>query len=124
MASRASDLLWRLSAISSRQALPSLSTREGRRASRSKFKEHNSLVWGLAATTGAAIVTGVVVEAVWPRSSATLQVTVMTPVAAPTADRVAAGPVPLTDPAVGVPRMHLRKCNALFEMEVGPPESV
>src|ERR1039458_10146235 len=100
MASFASELRCKLSATSSRQAFPSLSTRDGRRASRSKWMEHRSLVMGLGAAIGTSTVTEVVPEAVWPLSSTTLQVTVTGPTGAPAVERVAVVPDPITEPEV------------------------
>ena len=100
MASFASEALCSFSATSSRQALASLSTRVGRRVSRSKFKLHSADVVGAGGGGGAVIDTVVCPEAVWPLSSTTLHVTVIVPGAAPAVDKVAVAPLPLTEPAV------------------------
>src|SRR3984957_550209 len=96
----ASELCCKLSATSSRQAFPSLSTRTGRRRSRSNFTEHISLTAGMGGGAGAATVTEVVPDALPPLSSATLHVTETTPSAVPAVARVAVEPDPLTDPEV------------------------
>ena len=101
-ASLASELRCRLRATSSRQALASLSTRAGRRLSRSKFTEQRLDVVGAGGGGGgggAMTVTVVVAEAVWPLSSTTLHVTVIVPGAAPAVDSVAVVPLPVTEPA-------------------------
>src|ERR1700712_1954050 len=100
IATLASEELCSFSAISSRQAFASLSTRTGRRASRSKLMVHSAEVVGAGGGGGACTVTVVIPEAVWPLSSTTLPVTVIGPGAAPVVDNVAVGPVPLIDPAV------------------------
>src|SRR5580698_4252284 len=98
-ASFASEARCRFREISSRQALPSLSTRVGRRLSRSKLTEQRALVVGAGGGGGALTVTVVIEEAVWPLSSTTLQVTVMVPGAAPAVLNVAVVVLPETDPA-------------------------
>src|SRR5580658_9381753 len=82
-ASAASDLLCRVRAISSRQALASLSTRVGRFLSLSKVIEQSEETVGAGGAGGASIVTGAVALAVCPLSSVTVQVTVAVPGAAP-----------------------------------------
>ena len=62
--------------------------------------EHSSLVRGFGAAAGTETVTEVAPEAVWPLSSATLQVTVTVPIAAPVVERAAVEPVPFTVPEV------------------------
>jgi hypothetical protein len=70
--------------MSSRQAFASLSTRSGRLWSRSKERLQRLRTSGVAtATCGAVTVTIVVAEADLPRSSTTLQVTVITPGSTP-----------------------------------------
>jgi hypothetical protein len=76
-----------------------LSTRIGRFTSCSNWIEHSVCVFGVGGGGGAATFTVVVDEAVWPLSSATLQVTVTAPAGAPVVDKVAELLVPLTDPA-------------------------
>src|ERR1700712_1564040 len=88
-ASFASEERCRFRAISSRQALASLSTRAGRRLSRSKLIEQRADVVGTGGGVGATTVTVVVCDADWPLSSTTLQVTVIVPGAAPVVLRVA-----------------------------------
>ena len=61
--------------------------------------EHISLTAGLTGA-GTSTVTVAGLEAVWPLSSATLQVTVMGPADTPPVDRVAVEPSPLTVPDV------------------------
>src|SRR4051812_35401642 len=100
IASFASAERCRLRAISSRQALASLSTRAGRLLSRSKLIEHIACVVGAGGGVGATTVTVVVAEADWPLSSTTLQVTVIVPGAAPVVVSVAVEVLPLTEPAV------------------------
>jgi len=102
IASFASGLRCRSSAISSRLALHYLSTLTGRRASRSKCTAHRSLVVGLAVSTGAATVTVVVAEAVWPLSSATLHVMVIGPTIAPAVERVTVESVPVIEPELAL----------------------
>src|ERR1700733_2352934 len=97
-ASFASEALCSFSAISSRQALASLSTRLGRFASRSKLTAQSALVSGAGGGGGAFTVTVVVDDAVWPLSSTTLQVTVIVPGAAPAVLSVAVEPLPDTEP--------------------------
>src|ERR1700723_2294487 len=63
-ASLAAESLCSFRATSSRQALPSLSTRTGRLLSRSKFTEQRALVSGAGGGGGALTVTVVVHEAV------------------------------------------------------------
>src|ERR1700760_3275285 len=90
-------------AMSSRQALASLSTRVGRFASRSK--EMVQRLWVVTAgggVAGADTVTVVICEAVWPLSSTTLQVTVMVPGATPGVVSVAVEVLPLMEPAVAL----------------------
>src|SRR5271170_3182664 len=98
-ASFASEVRCRLRAISSRQALASLSTRAGRFLSRSKLIEQRALVVGAGGGGGALTVTVVVQEADWPLSSTTLHVTVIVPGAAPAVLNVAVEPLPDTEPA-------------------------
>src|SRR6202453_4743748 len=95
----ASELRCRLREISSRQALASLSTRAGRRASRSKLIEQRALVVGAGGGGGAFTVTVVLADAVCPLSSTTLQVTVIVPGAAPVVLSVAVEVLPDTEPA-------------------------
>ena len=101
-ASFASEALLQVQGDSSRQALASLSTRVGRRLSRSKLTEQRLLVVGAGGGGGALTVTVVVADAVWPLSSTTLQVTVMVPGAAPAVVSVAVEVLPLIEPAVAL----------------------
>src|ERR1700728_1336790 len=92
---------WAVRAMSSRQALASLSTRVGRALSLSKVMVQRLWVTGAGGGGGAFSVTVVCDEAVWPLSSTTLQVTVIVvPGAAPVVDNVAVPVFPLMDPAV------------------------
>ena len=100
MASLESELRFKLAAMSSRHAFASLSIRAGRFLSLLKVMEQSCEVLMTGGGGGATTVTEVVVEAVWPLSSATLQVTVMVPGAAPTVLSVAVVLVPDTEPAV------------------------
>ncbi len=99
-ASLASDERCRFSEISSRQAFASLSTRAGRFLSLSKVIEQRAdCVGGGGGAVGASIVTVVGPLAVCHLSSATVQVMVTVPGAAPAEAKVAELPVPLTEPA-------------------------
>ena len=88
------------SAMSSRQAFASLSTRSGRLRSRSNETAQRSRVRGATACSGALTVTVVSAETDLPRSSTTLQVTVIAPAAAPVVLSVAVAVFPVTVPAV------------------------
>ena len=78
IASFASEELCSFSAMSSRQAFASLSTRVGRRAYRARSSASTAqTVVGAGGGGGAVTVTVVIAEAVWPLSSTTLQVTVI-----------------------------------------------
>src|SRR3954465_34006 len=99
----ASEERCRARATSSRQALASLSTRAGRALSRPKLTVQRLEVVGAGAGGcggggGWITFTVVVADCVLPLSSATLQVTVIGPGAAPEVDRVALELVPLILP--------------------------
>src|SRR5258705_7991100 len=85
----AEDSRLRVRAISSRQPLASLSTRTGRFLSRSKETLQRLRICGGGGGGGAVTVTEVFAVACLPRSSITLQVTVMVPGDAPAVLRVA-----------------------------------
>src|SRR5882757_5925737 len=87
--SLAEDSRLRVRAISSRQPLASLSTRTGRFLSRSKEMLQRLITAGGGGGGGAVTVTDVLAVACLPRSSTTLQVTLMGPGDAPVVLRVA-----------------------------------
>ena len=89
----------RLRAISSRQALASLSTRTGRLRSRSKEAKQSGTDGGGVAGGGVEIVTVVFALTCWPRSSTALQVTTMGPGGTPAVDRVTVEVTPEICPA-------------------------